>query len=53
MDIWTILWIVILVGVGLTIGQFVVGLLIYAVVGLFVLISWPFTWAYNKIKGNR
>ena len=53
MDIWTILWVVILIGVGLTVGQFIVGLLIYAVIGLVALVSLPFTWAYNKIKGNR
>ena len=53
MDIWAILWIVILIGIGLTVGQFIVGLVMSAVIGLFVLISLPFIWAYEKIKGNR
>ena len=53
MDIWTILWIVILVGIGLTVGQVIFGLILYAIIGLFTLITLPFVWVYEKIKENR
>lgn len=53
MDIWTIIYVIVLIGIGLTIGQFILGLLMYAVVGIFFLVSLPITWAYEKIKGNR
>lgn len=53
MDIWTIFWFIVIFGVALTVGQFIFGILLYAVIGFFALITLPFTWAYEKIKGNK
>lgn len=40
-------------GAIVSVGQMVFGLIMWIIIGLFTLISWPLTWAYDKIKGNR
>lgn len=42
-----------IIGVGLMVGQILLGILIYVVVGLIMLVTLPFTWLYNKIKGVK
>ena len=47
-----IIWAAI-IGFGLTIGQILLGLLIYLVMFIVYIVTVPFIWAYEKIKGGK
>ena len=47
-----IIWAAI-IGIGLTIGQVLIGLLIYLVVLIVSVVTFPFVWAYEKIKESK
>lgn len=47
-----IIWAAI-IGIGLTIGQILLGLLIYIIMFAVYIVTVPFIWAYDKIKGVK
>lgn len=52
MDIGTIILWAIIIGIGLTFGQMIVSLILMVIMFAIAIVSAPFVWVYNKIKGE-
>lgn len=51
--ILTIIFWAVIIGIVFHFAQIVFGLLIWLVIGVVFIVTYPFRWAYNKINENR
>lgn len=51
--ILTIVFWAVIIGIGFHFAQIVFGLLIWLVIGVVFIATYPFRWVYNKINENR